>query len=155
MTESHSPAGAHDDTTPHVAYGKVWFALLVLTVLEYFYAAWKKDSFIVLVLGLMFLASVKAILVALYFMHLKFEGNWVYIWLIPAGFLVLVFIGALYPDIGMQRSIWPDYPDEEEAATAPAIPGTGAFSPVVMHVAWPVPAAVLERRAITESSSLG
>lgn len=55
-----------------------------------------------LVLGLMVLAVTKATLVGLYFMHLKYEGNWVYFMLVPAGILAMVFIFALYPDIGMQ-----------------------------------------------------
>jgi cytochrome c oxidase subunit 4 len=127
MADTHTASDPHMDSTPtpHVSYGKVWVMLLILTVLEYFYAMFLKDRFVILVFGLMFLASIKAILVALYFMHLKFEGKWVYIWLVPAGFLVCVFIGALYPDIGMQRSTWPDYSDEE-AAVAPARPGPAA-----------------------------
>jgi cytochrome c oxidase subunit IV len=100
-------------------YWAVWRALLVLTVLEYFYAKWMSEHFTGLVLGLMCMAVVKAFLVAWFFLHLKFEGNWVYIWLIPAGCLMIVFITALYPDIGMERAVWPDYPDEEEAAVAP------------------------------------
>ena len=35
-------------------------------------------------------------------MHLKFEGNWVYYMLVPAAFLAMVFIVALYPDMAMQ-----------------------------------------------------
>jgi cytochrome c oxidase subunit IV len=104
-------------------YWAVWRALLVLTVLEYFYAMYLSEDFLWLVLGLMCLASFKAGLVGWHFMHLKFEGKWVYLWLIPAGLLAMVFIFALYPDIGRQRSIWPDYPDEEEAAVAPPVLG--------------------------------
>jgi cytochrome c oxidase subunit IV len=151
MTETHAPTNAHDDSRPHVAYGKVWFALLILTVLEYFYAARMKDTFVVLVLGLMFMASIKAILVALYFMHLKFEGKWVYVWLVPAAFLVLVFISALYPDIGMQSSSWPDYADQDEAATAPAIPDSAATLRNVVQASWAAPAAGRGARAPRET----
>jgi cytochrome c oxidase subunit IV len=100
-------------------YLRVWVALLVLTVLEYLYAMYMSEHFLGLVLGLMSMALVKAGLVGWYFMHLKFEGKWVFIWLIPAGILLMVFICALYPDVGMQRSVWPDYPDDEEAAVEP------------------------------------
>ena len=107
----------------HAPYIKVFVALLILTILEYCYASFLNLSFGSLVLGLMALAIVKASLVAWYFMHLKFEGNWVYLMLVPAGILMVVFLVALYPDIGMQRTIWPDYREEEEEAAAPAEPG--------------------------------
>jgi cytochrome c oxidase subunit 4 len=77
------------------------------------------ERFLTLVVGLMFLACIKAGLVAWYFMHLKFEGRWVYYMLVPAMFLAAVFILALYPDIGAERIADPDYPDEEEASILP------------------------------------
>ena len=42
----------------------------------------------------MFWAIIKASLVGWYFMHLKFEGKWVYSMLVPAGILAAVFIFA-------------------------------------------------------------
>lgn len=106
----------------HAPYLKVFFALLVLTLLEYGYASFLNLSFLTLVLGLMCMAVIKASLVAWYFMHLKFEGNWVYIMLVPAGILMLVVLFALYPDIGMQRTIYPDYRQQEEEVSLPAEP---------------------------------
>src|SRR5262249_24873571 len=108
-------------------YLKVWAVLLVLTLMEYGYAASGVSSFIMLVLGLMVLAMIKASLVGWNFMHLKFEGNWVYILLLHTYLLVFVFIEALYTDIGMQKSAFPDYSDEEEAFSAPLQPGPAAF----------------------------
>ncbi|HEV3168208.1 MAG TPA: cytochrome C oxidase subunit IV family protein [Isosphaeraceae bacterium] len=107
-------------------YLRVWAVLLVLTLMEYAYASFGEKSFLMLVLGLMFLAVIKAGLVGWFFMHLKFEGTWVYYMLVPACFLVMVFIGALYPDIGMQQPVVPDYSSEEEALTAPLHPGPAA-----------------------------
>ena len=43
-----------------------------------------EHGFALLVLGLMSLAGIKAALVGLYFMHLKFEGRWIYFMLVPA-----------------------------------------------------------------------
>ena len=63
---------------------KVWFWLAVLTGVEYFYAFFLKDFFLILLLGLLVLAVIKAGLVGWYFMHLKFEGNWVYLLIVPA-----------------------------------------------------------------------
>ena len=48
----------------------------------------------------MFWAVIKASLVGWYFMHLKFEGKWVYFMLVPAGILAMILIFALIPDIG-------------------------------------------------------
>src|SRR3954470_22049400 len=86
----------------HAPYLKVWAALAVFTAIEYFYARIFKDSAGTLILGLMFWALIKAALVGWYFMHLKFEGKWVYYMLIPAGILAAVLTLALIPDLAMQ-----------------------------------------------------
>ena len=85
----------------HAPYLKVFWSLLVLTVLEYGYAKMLegKISFATLVAGLMVLAVTKAFLVGLYFMHLKFEGRWIYLMLVPVGFLAVVVVLGLTPDI--------------------------------------------------------
>ena len=109
----------------HAPYLKVFFALLVLTVIEYYYAHFFKDSFATLVLGLMFWAVIKASLVGWYFMHLKFEGKWVYFMLVPAAILACVFIFALIPDVAMQPSQDEGSAEDESAASisAPLVPG--------------------------------
>jgi cytochrome c oxidase subunit IV len=86
----------------HAPYLKVWAGLAVLTAVEYFYAFWLKDSFLSLVLGLLLLAIVKAGMVGWYFMHLKFEGRWVYILIVPAFVLATVLTTALIPDVAMK-----------------------------------------------------
>lgn len=106
----------------HAPYMKIFFVLLVFTVLEYIYASFLPLSFLVLVVGLMVLAITKATLVGMYFMHLKFEGRWVYYMLIPACILATVLILGLYPDIAMQP-ISEESPDEEEFTAAPLEPG--------------------------------
>ena len=108
----------------HAPYLRVWFALLVFTLIEYFYAKFTQSAFLVLVLGLMFWAIIKASLVGWYFMHLKFEGRWVYYMLVPAGVLAAVFIISLIPDIGRKAGS-PEEESEEEAAavSAPLVPG--------------------------------
>ena len=60
----------------------------------------------------MFWAVIKACLVGWYFMHLKFEGKWVYYMLVPAGILAIVLIFALIPDIAMQP-VTEENPEEE------------------------------------------
>jgi cytochrome c oxidase subunit IV len=111
----------------HAPYIKVWAALAVLTAIEYLYARAMKDSFAPLVIGLMFWAVIKASLVGWFFMHLKFEGKWVYAMLVPAGLLAMVFIFALIPDVAVQPHDVEGQGEEEEAAvTAPLFPNVVA-----------------------------
>ena len=56
-------------------------------------------SEIVKVLLALTIASIKASAVALFFMHLKFEGKLIYLILIVPVFLCLVLVIALIPDV--------------------------------------------------------
>jgi cytochrome c oxidase subunit 4 len=132
------------DHAGHVkTYIRVFFALLIFTLIEYVYAHWYKDWFVVLVLGLMTWAIIKATLVGLYFMHLKFEGKWVYGMLIPAGILATIFVVALIPDVAMQPVTEINEPDDEGAAASVAAP-----RPTLME-----PAAPKGGHATTQGSS--
>jgi cytochrome c oxidase subunit 4 len=120
----------------HAPYLKVWMFLLVFTVVEYFWARIFKDTFSILLFGLMFWAIIKASMVGWFFMHLKFEGNWVYAMLIPAGCLAVILTCALIPDLAMQP-VTEENPAEEEATPvslreiggAPSIVGLGGQTP--------------------------
>jgi cytochrome c oxidase subunit IV len=108
----------------HAPYLKVWGALAALTLVEYYYAAWLKDFFLILLLGLLFWAAIKAGLVGWFFMHLKFEGNWVYILIVPACVLATIFVLALLPDMALKENA--DEPIVEETSyslPAPVQPG--------------------------------
>lgn len=104
MAEHNLTHDQQEHVEAHAPYMKVFFALLIFTILEYLYATYMPVGFVMLVLGLMSMAVIKATLVAIYFMHLKFEGRWVYFMLVPAGILATIFICLLYPDIGMTGS---------------------------------------------------
>ena len=107
----------------HAPYLKIFFVLLVLTVLEYFYAKFFAGALVSLVLSLLALAGIKAMLVGLYFMHVKFEGRWVFFMIIPASVLATILILALMPDIGMRSIDSGDFEDEEDIrAVAPLEP---------------------------------
>jgi cytochrome c oxidase subunit 4 len=56
----------------HPNYIAIWFILLIVTVMEVGYSFLKVPRPI-LIMGLVGMAVFKALLVALYFMHLKFE----------------------------------------------------------------------------------
>jgi cytochrome c oxidase subunit 4 len=113
MADVHSlPAALADELAveSHAPYGKVWAILAVLTAVEYIYALLFKDHFPVLVLGLVSLALVKAGMVGWFFMHLKFEGKWVYILIIPACVMAVFLTLALSPDMA-----WKPVDDESAA----------------------------------------
>ena len=64
-------------------------------------------------------------MVGWYFMHLKFEGRWVYFMLIPAGILAAILTLALVPDLAMQP-VTEENPDEETVFSAPLEPGAAS-----------------------------
>jgi cytochrome c oxidase subunit 4 len=96
---SASEVAAEHAAESHAPYMKVWSGLAILTLVEYYYASIFKSHFLILLLGLLLLAVVKAGMVGWYFMHLKFEGNWVYILIVPAFILAAVIVLALTPDM--------------------------------------------------------
>ena len=59
----------------HPNYWAIWAWLAVLTVVEIFYARISALPDIVILLGLLIMALWKAVMVALYFMHVRFEGT--------------------------------------------------------------------------------
>ena len=81
-------------------YWKIFAALAVLTVVEILWAGWfgSESAFIVLVLGLGLMAGTKALLVALYYMHLKQERALIYILVAAPLVLVLIMILGFLPD---------------------------------------------------------
>ena len=105
-------------TEAHAPYWWIWFFLLVLTLIEYYYAMMAQSVFLILLLGLLALAVVKAGLVGWFFMHLKFEGNWVYIMIVPAFVLATIFVLALMPDMTLKENA-DDVPIEETSYAAP------------------------------------
>ena len=62
---------AHEHPSP--SYWLIFFALLILTVIEVFVGTHFGLKGVVLVLTLVVLAVIKAVLVGLYFMHLRYE----------------------------------------------------------------------------------
>lgn len=106
----------------HAPYLKVFLGLAILTLIEYVYARIFKDYSTVLIVGLIFWAVVKAGLVGWYFMHLKFEGKWIYLVLIPVGILAVIVVTSLIPDVAFS-------PGNEAESTSgyghSASPGSG------------------------------
>jgi cytochrome c oxidase subunit 4 len=52
--------------------------------------------------GMMAVSCCKALLVVLFFMHLKWEANWKYVLTVPASIMSVFLIIMLVPDIGLR-----------------------------------------------------
>jgi cytochrome c oxidase subunit 4 len=79
---------------PYRTYIFIWLALLILTVVTWLVSY--VNLGLMNVVAAMFIASLKASLVALFFMHLRHENRLVWAFaLFPLGFLLLIIGGTL------------------------------------------------------------
>jgi cytochrome c oxidase subunit 4 len=91
----------HSEAMPHhhVPYYAIFGILVVLTVITVLVARHRFENELVNLLLAMLVASVKACCVALYFMHLKYEGKLIYLILVVPLILCVILCCALIPDI--------------------------------------------------------
>lgn len=90
----------HSESHPHVAYWMVFGALCICTLISWVLdIAHLPKSF--LVVAVLAVAVAKALFVMTYFMHLKFEGRWKFIILMPTAILGVGLMIALAPDIAL------------------------------------------------------
>ena len=83
----------------HVNYYYIFFALVILTIVTVLVAFHRFESEVVNLLLALLVATIKATLVAMFFMHLKFEGKLIYmIFIVPLLLCVLLTV-ALIPDV--------------------------------------------------------
>ncbi len=99
---------AHEDHGGIAQYIYVFLALCVLTGASFFTysSAWPFHS--EPKIGWAFMMAVsctKAMLVILFFMHVKYEANWKYVLTVPAAFMSIFLMLALVPDVGL-RGHW-------------------------------------------------
>jgi caa(3)-type oxidase subunit IV len=86
----------------HFSANKVFIYLFLFTILEVGWGlagkhfGWNRPM---LWGGLLFFAFLKGWLIAVYFMHLKFEGWVVKSLILPTPFLILVIFGYVMPDV--------------------------------------------------------
>jgi cytochrome c oxidase subunit 4 len=101
----HAQDVAHD-------YGSVWkyiyvtLALVVLSIGSFITTSpwWPfHDQPAVGRAFMMAVSCTKAMLVILFFMHVKYEANWKYVLTIPAAFMSIFLILMLVPDVGMRE----------------------------------------------------
>lgn len=90
----------HGTSHPHVNYLAIFIALCVCTALSVAFDLIDINKRVVAVLVLA-VAVAKAQYVMRYFMHLKFEGLWKYVLLLPTAILSIGLPLALAPDVAM------------------------------------------------------
>ncbi len=104
LTRSLSLAGektnmAHE--THHVNYLAVFVALCVFTALSVGFDLVRFENHAITIVLVLAVAVAKALCVMMFFMHLKFEGNWKFVLLAPTTILAIGLPLALMPDIGV------------------------------------------------------
>lgn len=117
MTDHSHPTAGHGDAHGHGGHGHddhgtglakyiyVFIALCVLTGCSFFTysSAWPfHEAPQVGWTFMMIVSCTKALLVILFFMHVKYEANWKYVLTIPCGCMAIFLACALVPDVGMR-----------------------------------------------------
>jgi len=95
-------AEGHNDTHQIPNYMAIFWWLLGLTILEVGWAVIPHRSEFVLAIGIVGFAIIKAVLVALYFMHLKFERKTLGIL-----FASTLILGAILVSVGIGELVLP------------------------------------------------
>jgi cytochrome c oxidase subunit IV len=101
-------------------YIYVFLALCVLTGASFFTysSAWPwHDQPAVGRFFMMAVSCTKAMLVILFFMHLKYEADWKYVLTIPASIMSIFLMLALVPDVGLRMRTYS--PERREHAAIP------------------------------------
>jgi cytochrome c oxidase subunit 4 len=115
---SHDPAHqSFDAADPHSAehghggsirtYVMVALALVFLTACSYwtYTPFWPfGDNLAIKRTWMMAVSCTKAMLVILFFMHLKWEANWKWVLTVPASMMSLLLVLALVPDVGRRMN---------------------------------------------------
>lgn len=123
----------HSHDSHHVNYRLIFFVLVVCSILSFVFDKISLTPGVTLVLVLA-VACTKAMCVMMYFMHLKFEGNWKYVLLAPTTILAIGLPVALFPDIGAsyytsiapQTTTWKGENDEFKAHHTTSMEGEPA-----------------------------
>ena len=100
----------HDDHNEHEQHGVglyifVFVALCVLTTMSFltYSDLWRLHvSSEVSRVFMMAVSCTKAMLVIMFFMHLKWEANWKWVLTVPASVMSALLICALIPDVGLR-----------------------------------------------------
>jgi len=127
----HSAGDGHGQHGSMGVYMAVFFALLILSSVSFmtYFPFWHEN--VPVFASRMFMlaiAMVKASLVMLIFMHLKWEAAWKYVLTIPTIFMAIFLMVALVPDIGYRTTRYS--PERKHFAAEIPAPATTAPQPV-------------------------
>jgi cytochrome c oxidase subunit IV len=108
---SHGTHG-HEEHGSMSTYVSVFVALLICTVISVAVgssATLREKTPGVMMAAMMAVSTVKALLVILFFMHLKWEASWKYVLTIPCCIMSVFLLLMLIPDVGQRAR---DYAEE-------------------------------------------
>jgi len=107
VSDDHAGHGSHGIAK----YMYVFAALCALTTVSFFTTTnWWQSHFDHKVSWslMMAVSCTKALLVILFFMHVKYEANWKYVLTIPAAMMSIFLILMLVPDVGNRNRTMAD-----------------------------------------------
>jgi cytochrome c oxidase subunit 4 len=107
-TEEHTSHGSHGGLG---VYLMVFVSLCILTLLSFLVGnsqVLREKAPQVMWAAMMAVSCAKAMLVMLFFMHLKWEANWKYVLTVPASMMSLFLVLMLVPDIGRRTRNYSD-----------------------------------------------
>ncbi len=112
---AHAPAhDEHDELHAPPGSGKYWAVFISLVVLTFLSFAVGNSAYLrdnapqVMWAAMMAVSCAKAMLVILFFMHLKWEANWKYVLTVPASIMSVFLLLMLIPDIGLRTRNYAD-----------------------------------------------
>lgn len=85
-------ASAHEHVSSYAEHFGTWIALILLTLMTVFISTFGADLRTLTVATALLIATVKAIAVALYFMHLKYDAKFYRAWMIVVMALFVFFL---------------------------------------------------------------
>lgn len=109
------------DTHSTNLYLMVFLGLCVLTTFSFltYFDFWRENVPVeVSRIFMLAVSCTKAMLVIMFFMHLKWEANWKWVLTVPASIMSALLILALVPDIGLRMS-YASYDRLKHAAEVP------------------------------------
>jgi cytochrome c oxidase subunit 4 len=121
--QPHAAHAHHESHGSWSTYISVAAALLVLTFISFGVGssqALTENAPLVKNAVMIAVSCIKAMLVILFFMHLKWEANWKYVLTVPASIMSMFLVLMLIPDVGL-RARW----YSEERKTFAVEPSTG------------------------------
>jgi cytochrome c oxidase subunit 4 len=118
----------HDHHGSAMTYWAVFVSLCVLTTLSFLTTmSWWPFGMAMTRILMMIVSCAKALLVIMFFMHLKWETNWKWVMTIPASIMAVFLMLMLIPDVGWRTSRYEEdrqiraarTPDPEKGETYP------------------------------------